>query len=119
MASNIVKITAKQARPFIEAAGIEYSGRKFKVEFATHIHLHNLNWDGGSKNDYTALRMADVIASKVIERVPWANHAEGARVELKPGFLVIEHARYCGADLGITIYAHPSQAGLMLVGGAR
>jgi hypothetical protein len=105
-----IKLTKKEAAPFLQAAGIEYAGRKFHVEFTQWVSFYNTNWDGGSKNDYYSLSMSNSGSKQVPSPSPWCNPYEGAKVALMPDNLVVCHSHFCGQDCGITIYAHPSLA---------
>lgn len=115
--STRMKITRKQALPFIEAADMaDYTGRKISVEFTETVPVYNTNWDGGSRNYYSFLNMETSTSRKAPDFAPWENPIEGQRATLKPGRVIVERCFYCGSDLGITIYAHPDQAKFLTAG---
>lgn len=104
-----IKLNTKQAKPFVEPTFPDYKGRKFQIEFAENVMLYNTNWSGGTRNKYAALAADGRMARPDIP-APWINQVEGSEVELNPNVVLVKHTIFCGKDLGITIYVHPSYA---------
>ena len=104
-----IKITKAQIKPILVRTFPEYTGRKFALEFAERITFWDLNWGGGTRNQYIAVR-ADGAVAGVPAPAPWDNPYEGLTVNLVPEVLIIKHSFFCGRDMGITVYAHPSYA---------
>ena len=115
---NTIKITRKQALPIIRATFPNYNGRKVKVEFRESITFFDTNWGGGTKNTYAFVR-ADGAIAHYDAPAPWVNPVEGKTVPLPPDVIVVCHSIFCGQDCGLTIYAHPSLAEKMLLGGEK
>lgn len=107
---NTVKVSKKQIKPILDVTFPDYTGRKFTVKFVERVTFWNTNWDGGSKNDYMAVKMTTGQVGQLPTFAPWVNPVEGQSIELTEDLVVVEHTFYCGQDLGITIYAHPSRS---------
>jgi len=102
-----LKVTRQRAWPLVKRAFPEYTGRKFIVEFRDRIQFHDTNWSGGTRNEYKFVRIDGAVGELVIG-APWANPEEGRIYFMTMGVIVIAHRYFCGHDMGITIYAHPS-----------
>lgn len=111
-----MKIKKAQIAPLLQASFPEYSGRKFSVEFAEEVTLYNLNWDGGSRNEYAAISMEDGKIGALPQRAPWDNQYEGQTITMNPNVVIACHTFYCGQDMGVKFYAHPSRQQQMLEG---
>lgn len=114
--NQTLKITRKEAAPFLQAAGIEYNGRKFKVEFTEKVTFYDTNWDGGTHNAYYLLDMMTSQGKKVVAPAPWDNPFEGQSFYIPLGRVVVERSYFCGHDMGVRIYANPAQAPQWLEG---
>ena len=106
---NAMKLSTKQASPIVKATFPEYNGRKFRLEFTESVTFYDTNWSGGTRNQYKAVKRDGTIGVQHIP-APWVNMVEGKKFELSPDVLVVEHSHFCGQDMGIRIYAHPSNA---------
>lgn len=102
-----IKVSKADIRPILAASFPQYSGRKFAIEPAERVTLHDLNWGGGTRNEYIAVRF-DGSSSRLVSAAPWVEYREGVTVELPKDTLIVQHTDFCGHDLGIRIYAHPS-----------
>lgn len=111
-----LKLTSRQAKPIVSVAFPDYRGRKFFMEFTGAVRFDNMNWDGGSKNEYVSIRR-DGSVGRFESYSPWNNPVEGQTVQLPADVIVVQHTYYCGQDCGITIYAHPSLAPALLPAG--
>jgi hypothetical protein len=96
----------------VSATFPEYRGRKIKVQAAADVMLHDLNWSGGSRSQYRTCTLEGRYiggADKANARAPWDNQgAEGARVPIPAGAVVVRHSMFCGKDTGLTIYVNPA-----------
>ena len=89
--------------------------RTVKVEVTTRVYFGNTFWDGGSKNTYRAVRLADGnVASLETGSSPWTAVAEGKAVELEPGIAIVEESIFCGKQMPLRVYLHPSNAAPLL-----
>lgn len=104
-----IPLKKAQASPIVDKVFPHYKGRKFNLVFTEKVLFHDLNWEGGSKNEYAGVR-EDGTTAKLYAPAPWVNPIEGKEFELPVDVLIVEHTYFCGKDLGITIYAHPSHA---------
>lgn len=86
------------------------------MEFTDKVLVHNLHWVGGSRNTYRFVR-ADGQTAFLQTISPWDCPWEGKKMDLPPEILVVERVWFCGKDLGIRIYAHPSWAPKLLPAG--
>lgn len=102
-----MKVKKAQVRDILKATFPEYRGRKFKVEFTEAIWFHDTNWSGGTTNTYVAVA-TDGLTARLNVPAPWFNAVEGTKKSLPLNMLIVKHTMFCGKDLGITIYAHPS-----------
>jgi hypothetical protein len=107
-----IKLTRKIAKPVLDATFPEYNGRKIKVEFAKTLTFYDLNWSGGTRNKYVAIR-SDGLKLNLIAPAPWDNPYEDLKVDIPADVIVVKHAHFCGKDCGITIYVNPDSADLV------
>ena len=109
-----LKLNTQQASPIVQATFPDYKGRKFSLEFTEKVWLHDLAWDGGSKNFYAGIKVDGTVRHLKISN-PWTcGGLEGKDIPLTPDAILVEHCYFCGHDLGIRIYAHPSLAPKLL-----
>ena len=95
-------------RDIVRCALPDYRGRRETLIALGSVSLYNLNWDGGSRNYYTAVRLADGATSTVSPVAPWYETREGATIEVPPGFVVVESGYFCGKPSAVHVYCHPS-----------
>jgi hypothetical protein len=112
-----IKVTKRAVKPIVDATFPDYRGRKFRVSFTKTVTFYDTNWGGGTRNTYRAVRMDGGQANELPSFWPWANPVEGQTVELPADVVVVEHTIYCGQDLGLRFYAHPSRNLLLTAGG--
>lgn len=107
-----VHIDRKEVEPIITATFPGYTGKKVQVMAAESVTLRDLNWSGGTRSQYAGCSLetgrATGNASAGNAAAPWANPYEGAVVPLVAGMALVEHCLFCGKDLGLRIYVHPS-----------
>jgi len=103
-----IKVRKAQVKPLVEATFPEYKGRSFLVEFTPTVTFYDTNWGGGTRNTYRAVRVDGGTVGRFPGFSPWDNPIEGKTVELPEGMVVVVHAIFCGQDLGLRFYAHPS-----------
>lgn len=113
-----IKVRKAEVKEIIKATFPNYRGRKFVVEFAERVTFHNLNWSGGTRNVYKGIASNGKTVAMAVQ-APWAEPREGATIDVPVDVLVVKHTEYCGTDLGITIYAHPSNASKWLEEAAK
>lgn len=108
-----LQITRKQAEKILASTFPEYRGRKIRVIFAESLTLHDLNWSGGTRNEYAFVKASGESARLAATFAPWSNEAatlEGAKIDLPANVIAVEWSHFCGTDCGLRIIAHPSNA---------
>ena len=110
-----MKVRKADVWPVVRAAFPEYNGQKFAVEVKERLTLHDLHWDGGTRNEYVAVKLASGESSRAkVANAPWSERAEGASVDIPPGIAIVEHSIFCGKDIGIRVYLNPANAAKLL-----
>lgn len=103
--------------PHIRATFPDYKGRKFWITPARSVTLHDLNWAGGTRNQYRTCTL-DGRGIGGSERyalmAPWENPAEGVDLALPQGFIVVMHGVFMGKETGVTLYVHPDDLARLL-----
>lgn len=103
-----MKVRKADIKPIVMATFPDYKGRTFRVEPTTAVVLHNLNWSGGTRYFYKALCLTSGKTGKLMPVAPWDEKREGATLELPTNVVTVVHQYFCGKDLGIVVYCHPS-----------
>jgi hypothetical protein len=95
-----------------------YSGNKFSVQVCEEMTIPSTAglWDGGSRDTFEVLRLADGKAIEPLARglAPWDGARQSVSVTLEPGICVREHSILQGKDLGLRFYLHPAAAAAIL-----
>lgn len=91
-----------------------YAGKKYKLVVREGPMSLTSYWDGGSRDYYQIIQLADG------EHVAVRENGSGFVPSLPelpvpcPGYAVVEHSIFCGKDAGLTLYVHPDNAVKML-----
>ena len=104
------KINKSACMPFLKASFPDYNGKKFYVEYCNNVTFYDLNWSGGTKNDYVAIDINSLESKRYYEHAPWIEIAEGKNVPVKDGIVIAKHTYFCGHDMGVTFYVNPNDA---------
>lgn len=95
-----------------------YTGRKFKVAAVESVTIPEQagTWDGGSRETFCFIEMSTgrVAAASDNVSAPWHESRRDRTYTLKPGYGVRAHSVFCGTDMGLTFYVHPSDAAALL-----
>lgn len=95
-----------------------YTGRKYQVQVTERVHIPTTAglWDGGSRDTYRAIRIADGREIGLSDQMnaPWSAARQGREVILEPGVAVIRHSIIRGKDAGLLFYLHRSDAAPLL-----
>ena len=85
-----------------------YPGNKFKAVVGDTVTIPAGAglWEGGSRDAYQAVRLADGAAVTLPgqDAAPWDRSPHSVKVELPPGFAIVRHSTFCGQDSGLTFY---------------
>jgi sulfur carrier protein ThiS len=103
------KATKKQVWDIVGKAFPGYTGRKFSVELAESVTVHDLNWDGGTKNEYIAVAVNGEMKPIRTGHTQF-DPLDGKQIALTPNFVIVQHSYFCGVDCGIRIWAHSCYA---------
>lgn len=94
-----------------------YAGNKFKAYVTEQMTVPSTAglWDGGSRDMFSALRLADgaTVPMPGQHLAPWDNRSD-QKVTLAPGIAIVEHSIFAGKDMGLTFYLHPTDAAPLL-----
>lgn len=85
---------------------VDYTGKKFFVEFKNTITFYDTNWSGGTKNQYIGIDLNSLNSKSFNAPAPWFNPVENSTIELPEGKAILKHTFFCGHDLGLTLYVN-------------
>lgn len=116
-----MKTNDKSVKGIAKAAYPDYAGRKFFVEAQQFPLDMRSYWDGGSREYYRFVSLAD---GRVSDAVPAQSGYDRTvsgldAVTVPVGFVAVRHAFHCGIDCGLTVIAHPNNVAPLLFNGAR
>ena len=106
-----IKVARRDVAAIVQGTFPHYRGRKIKVAPATKVTLYDLNWSGGTRNQYRSATINGQpagSADKFNDQAPWENQGEGQSVPIPAGMVLVKHCDFCGHDLGLTIYCNPA-----------
>ena len=99
-------------RRIVNATFPSYRKRKVWVRASESVSIYNLNWDGGSRNEYRACSIegrAGGSLDRFKDYAPWdPRQIHNQSVPLLPGAVVVQGGTFCGKDATLTIHVHPS-----------
>lgn len=106
---------AHPAINLMRAAFPQYQGRTFKIRIQEGPLDVRSYWDGGSRNYYVFISLANSRRFEMPQQSAFDPLIEGAdRVRLPSGIGCVEHTIFCGKDLGLTLILNPSDAAPLL-----
>jgi hypothetical protein len=115
--NQTVYLEKDQVPTFLRSIG-GYNGRKFRAVVTTEVTFSGTNWEGGSRDRYTLVRLADSHVGGSFggstAPAPWNNPVEGKTVEIPTQHLFAMHTFFQGKDLGLTFYVRPENAAALL-----
>lgn len=80
-----------------------YKGRKFKLRAQDYPVSVRSYWDGGSRTQYRFVRADGQVISAPSSHPIFENHISGVdSVTIPHGVVLVEHAIFCGKDMGLT-----------------
>jgi hypothetical protein len=95
-----------------------YSGKTFKAKVCEQMTIPSDAgiWDGGSRETYSMVRLADGVQLPAVDHnsAPWDRSRRDIEVKLQPGLAVVCHSMFCGKDMGLTFYVHPENASKLI-----
>lgn len=113
-----MEIPAKAVKAIVAAADPGYRRQKVRIVIAEQVTFYDLNWSGGTRNEYHAVDLETVRTIGDMSRwnaaAPWSNKVEGTTAQIPPGIVVVRTGFFCGKVSMATIYVHPDNAPRML-----
>ncbi len=106
-----IHIEPKDVAQIIATTFPGYRGKTVKVTASETVSLYDLNWSGGSRNQYRTCTIDGQpmgSADRFNAMAPWDNVAEGKSLPIPQGFVCVEHSIFCGKDTGLTVYVNPA-----------
>ncbi len=101
-------------RPIVRAAFPSYNGTKARIEPFKGPMGVNSYWDGGSRDYFALVRLADCRSMGLPTSHPcFDRRPDGSPMgalelrELPQGIALVEHSIFCGRDTGITVHVRP------------
>lgn len=94
--------------------------RKAYIREATEVTYSGTYWDGGSRSEYTAVRLTDMSAVHGPQFNPpqFGGPQRDPVVAVPPGIVIVEHGYFCGKPSRPYINVNPADMTKMLPGGA-
>lgn len=97
-----------------------YAGTKFKAVVTESVTIPSDAglWAGGTRETFSAYRLdnGDAMALPGQDSAPWAGQRREYTAPLQPGLVIVRRSHFCGKDMGLTFYVHPSNAVAFLPG---
>jgi len=94
-----------------------YSGKRFKAIVSDSVTIPSDAdlWSGGSRDRYQVVELSSgkVSAPAHYNKAPWDVRADNT-IALAAGYAVVRHSMFCGKDMGLTFYIHPSDTVALL-----
>lgn len=88
-----------------------YTGKMFKAEVCESMTIPSDAgvWTEGTRHTFKYIRLADGKEMDAVNHnaAPWDKSRKDIKVDLKPGYTVVEHTIFCGKDMGLRFYVHP------------
>jgi hypothetical protein len=95
--SNRFTVPAKEVK-WLTSCAFSSKKRETRIVVTETVTFQNTFWDGGSKSEYRAVKLESGETAIL----------DGKTVTLEPGFAIVEHSVFCGKEVPLTVYLHPS-----------
>lgn len=108
---KLITVSSKDVAHLLQATFPDYRKKKAIIVPSTEVGLHGLNWEGGSRAMYRACTLSGNAtggADSFHALAPWANPAEGAKLPIPPGMVVVEAGTFCGKPATARVYVNPA-----------
>ena len=100
----------EEARRIFRAAFPAYKGKTFKVCYANGPISVRSYWDGGSRDYYAFVNLANMATMACPTSSHFDNVTGVDSVEIPSGSVCVEHSIFCGKDAGLTIICRESES---------
>lgn len=108
MYTEAIERSAKEFKRYLPAS---YRKRNVRIRAAETVGLYDLNWSGGTRSTYTVYTIDGQMVSDTSRYSalhPWDNKAEGTKLPIPEGFLVVMTGHFCGKESTATLYVNPA-----------
>jgi hypothetical protein len=95
----------------------DYKGRRITLRPSTSVTIHDLNWSGGTRNQYRTCTIEGRpvgTSARYNQIAPWENPAEGVNLPIPPGFAVVCSGQFQGRPTPLRIYVHPGDLAALI-----
>jgi len=93
----------------------KYRTTQFSFVVTPTIELTGLQWHGGSRNSYVAVKLDTMEVKPLVDRRPWPqNEYPMPPMNIPPGVAIVKQSTFRGKNFGVTFYLHPDNAPEML-----
>lgn len=116
---NIIKASSKDfsIKRIIKATFPDYKKHNVTIWPQKTVTLHDLNWSGGTKQEYRACTLdGKSIESKydMGKPAPWNNQFEGLTIDIPENVAIVCHGFFCGNPSTMAIYVNPENMAKLL-----
>jgi hypothetical protein len=96
----------------VKATFPTYRRKKVLIWHTGSVTLTDLNWSGGTRKEYRACsisRDGTYVGSldHFNARPPWDNKAEGKKIDIPQGIIVVEGGYFCGNESILYLHVNP------------
>lgn len=108
------KLRKSEIPAVLLAAFPAFKGRKFRLDASGKVTLSDLNWGGGTRNEFVLVSLDGQGAAALPKESPWNPRAEGMTFAIPERWVVVEHSVFCGQDCGLTFHVNPADLAKLL-----
>lgn len=109
---NSIELASKDVAQIIRATFPSYRKRKVRIVPSDSVTVYDLNWSGGTRNEYRACTLNGERLGSLARfnaMAPWDNRQiEGATLPIVQGAVVVEGGFFCGKESTLRIHVHPA-----------
>ena len=106
-----MRVKTKEVRRIVDATFPDYRKREVIIEAGESVTFYDLNWSGGTKNEYRACAFDGTTNDRRLDMgrpAPWVNPCEGLTVQIPRDCLVVEGGYFCGQEKTLQILVNPA-----------
>ena len=106
-----MKIKTREVKDIVMATFPEYRKREVRIEPRDNVTFYDLNWSGGTKNEYKACHISGATNTRKLDMgrpAPWNNPYEGLTIQIPIDCLIIRAGYFCGQESMLTIFVNPA-----------
>lgn len=95
----------------VKATFPAYKRKKVTICPSETVTLCDLNWSGGTRNEYRTCTIAGYAlgsADRFHSQAPWNNQGEGQKIPIPVGGIMVQGGYFCGKESLLTLYVNPA-----------